>query len=62
LVPNRDDASFVEEDGPESLPEDFSNNIEYYLFEPETLRRKAPKIHDWIKKKFGDSFKLSKGG
>lgn len=61
LVPARDDKNFVESDGPESMTEDFSNNVEYFLFAPEILKQKTPRVHDWIKKKFGDNFKLGRG-
>ena len=61
LIPNRDDTAYVEDDGLESMTEDFSNNIEYFLFEPKTLQQKTPKVHEWISKKFSDSFKVVKG-
>jgi hypothetical protein len=61
LVPNRDNDQYVEEDGLESLSEDFSNNIEYFLFDPETLQKKTPKAYQWIKKHFNDNFKVVKG-
>jgi hypothetical protein len=57
LIPNRDDAAYVEEDGSESMTEDFSNNVEYFLFEPKALQKKTPRVYEWIKKKFGDNFK-----
>ena len=41
---------FTEDDGKSSPKEDFSNNIEYYLFDKKTLRRKNPKIYQWIDK------------
>lgn len=58
LVPNRD--GFVEEDGKENPNEDFSNNIEYFLFNPTVLKEKTLKVYHWILKKFGDKFKLGK--
>ncbi|MCM2322221.1 MAG: hypothetical protein NDJ90_03060 [Oligoflexia bacterium] len=61
FVPNRDPEAFVAEDGPETMTEDFSNNVEYFLFEPQVLHRKTPKVYDWIKAKFGDNFKLGRG-
>ena len=48
----------VEEDSQNNPEEDFANNIEYFLFNPKTLKEKSPKVFDWISKKFGDSFKL----
>ncbi len=61
LIPNRDSDAYVANDGPESMTEDFSNNIEYFLFEPETLQKKTPKVYNWIKEKFGDTFSITKG-
>ena len=58
LIPNRD--GFVEEDGKESPNEDFSNNIEYFLFKPSDLKSKTPKVYQWIAKRYGDKFKLGK--
>jgi Mlc titration factor MtfA (ptsG expression regulator) len=52
---------FVEEDGINGPDEDFSNNIEYFLFDPKKLNAKSPKIYDWIQKKYGSKFKLGKG-
>jgi Mlc titration factor MtfA (ptsG expression regulator) len=51
----------VEEDGAIDIGEDFSNNIEYFLFEPTKLKAKTPKVYQWIKEKYGDSFKPRKG-
>ena len=59
FIPNRD--NYVEDDGKESPSEDFSNNLEYYLFDPNTLKEKTPKVFDWIQNKFGANFKLVKG-
>lgn len=59
LLPGRLD--WVEEDGVLSVDEDFSNNIEYFLFNPKVLREKNQKIYDWIKNKYGDKFILGKG-
>ena len=52
---------FVEEDGSFGPDEDFSNNIEYFLFEPKKLKKVSPKIYDWIEKKYGPKFKIGKG-
>ena len=48
---------FVASDGSDSPSEDFSNNIEYYLFEEKTLKRKNPKIYEWVKKFMGGTEK-----
>jgi hypothetical protein len=59
LYPNRD--GFVAEDGKEGPDEDFSNNIEYFLFDPKLLKTKTPKVYDWISRKYGDKFKVRDG-
>ena len=41
---------FTEPDGSTNPNEDFSNNLEYYLFDKKTLETKNPKIYQWIKK------------
>lgn len=51
-------SGFVEEDGKNTVDEDYANNIEYFLFDPEILKTKTPKVYEWIYKKFGDRFKL----
>ena len=50
--------TFVEQDGEMSPDEDFANNIEFFLFEPETLKKKSNAIYLWIQKSFGPDFKL----
>ncbi len=52
---------YVEEDGRFRRDEDFANNMEYYLFAPESLMQKTPTAFEWIKTKFSDKFKLSEG-
>lgn len=56
FVPRMD--GFVEEDGEEGPNEDFSNNIEYFLFDPKALHERTPKVYDWIQQKYGKAFKL----
>ena len=41
--------NIIEKDSTFSISEDFANNIEYYLYGPKTLKRKNPKIYQWIK-------------
>jgi len=48
FVPMRDE--FVEDDGKEGPNEDFANNIEYFLFRSQSLKMKAPKVYDWIRR------------
>jgi hypothetical protein len=57
FAPDRD--GYVEDDGREGPDEDFCNNLEYFLFNPHQLKTKTPKVYDWIRKKFGDKFKLA---
>ena len=52
---------YVEEDGPTSMTEDFSNNIEYFIFDRKKLQKTAPRVDSWIQKMFGDKLKLEKG-
>jgi hypothetical protein len=59
VYPLRD--GYVEEDGAELESEDFSNNIEYFLFNPEKLKKVTPSAYEWIRKKYGDKFVIAKG-
>ncbi len=52
---------FVAKDGEDGPSEDFSNNIEFYLFNPKELKAKTPKVYNWISKRYGDKFKIGKG-
>lgn len=52
---------YVEEDGPSSITEDFSNNIEYFIFDRKKLQKTSPKVVAWIQKMFGDKLKVGKG-
>ncbi len=49
---------FVKEDGQRKPSEDYANNIEHFLFEPETLMRTTPEVYNWIKSKYGDRLKI----
>ncbi len=44
----------------ESIEEDFSKNIELYLFEPAKLKATNPAVYNWIRRKYGAKFKLRK--
>lgn len=48
---------FVADDGRVSPEEDFANNVEFYLFEPNKLESTTPHGFAWIKKHFSDKFK-----
>jgi hypothetical protein len=54
---------YVEEDGRMNPEEDFANNVEYYLFNPEKLKRVTPYAFKWIQSHFSDKFRIrgSKG-
>ncbi|WP_415062844.1 hypothetical protein [Bdellovibrio sp.] len=52
---------FVQDDGRESPEEDYANNIEFYLNEPEKLKKVTPNAYNWIRRRFGDKFKLRSG-
>ena len=49
---------FVQDDGRVSPEEDFANNIEWYLFQPEALKKTTPHAFNWIKNYFGDKLKM----
>ncbi len=50
---------YVQDDGRGSPEEDYANNIEFYLIEPDQLKKITPNAYEWIKRRFGDKFKLS---
>lgn len=49
---------FVQPDGVTSPDEDFANNLEYYLFDPKSLKKTNPGAYKWIEKKFGRNFRF----
>ncbi|MGZ3747486.1 MAG: hypothetical protein ACXVB4_06085 [Pseudobdellovibrionaceae bacterium] len=51
-------SGYVEEDGKNSYEEDYSNNLEYYLYDPDKLKKVTPSGYEWIKKHFGDGFRI----
>lgn len=51
---------YVEEDGKISYEEDYSNNLEHYLYDADKLKKETPTAYEWIKKHFGDSFQLKR--
>ncbi len=53
----RRECCFVADDGKTSPEEDFANNIEYFLFDRNTLREKTPWAERWMKERFGDTFR-----
>ena len=42
--------TFVSDDGRDSPDEDFANNVEFFLFRPEKLKKTSPGVYDWLKK------------
>jgi hypothetical protein len=50
--------NYIYSDGWTSPEEDFANNIEAFLTEPQRLEALCPGIHFWIHEFFGDNFKL----
>jgi hypothetical protein len=51
----------VDPDSANSVEEDFSNNVEFYLFNPSKLKDVSPGAYNWIQSHFGAKFKLGKG-
>ncbi len=47
---------YVEEDGEYNSEEDYANNLEYFLFDPDRLKKTTPIVHDWFKSKHGATF------
>lgn len=56
LVPQRE--YFTAEDGKISIDEDFSNNIDSFLFDQKPLKTNNPKIYEWIRAHYSDKFKV----
>lgn len=49
---------YIEDDGSFSPEEDYANNLEHFLFGPDRLNKVTPEAYLWIKKRFGENFKL----
>lgn len=49
---------YVEEDGRISPAEDYSNNIDHYLYKPDKLKKMTPKAYEWFKTHYGKDFLL----
>lgn len=55
------DGSFIVAAAKDSPEEDFANNIEAFLLDPNLLKNKVPTAYDWISKKYSKNFKLKEG-
>ena len=51
-------SGYIEEDGKLSHEEDYANNVEHFLYDPDNLKKVTLNAYDWIKKHFGGDFKL----
>ncbi len=40
--------------------EDFATSIEFFLFDPNKLKKTIPKVHTWIERRLGDRLKVEK--
>lgn len=49
---------YVADDGRVSPEEDFANNVEFFLFDPQKLSKTTPHAFRWIKSYFSDKFKV----
>lgn len=58
VIRGRSEKQFISEDGVDSPAEDFSNNIEHYLFDPKRLEKITSTAHKWIQQRFGDKLKF----
>ncbi len=41
-----------------SPEEDYANNLEYFIYNPDKLKQVTPNAYEWIKKRFGPKLKL----
>lgn len=51
---------YVESDGNISPEEDYANNMEHFIYNPDILKNITPKAYGWFKRKFGDSVKVKR--
>lgn len=50
-------SGYIEEDGRLSPAEDYANNVEGYVYDPDRLKRTTPEAYNWIKRRHGDKLK-----
>ncbi len=66
LMPNRmiywngRQTGYVQDDGKNSFEEDYANNLEYYLYDSDKLKKVTPSAYQWIKRRFGQNFQLKR--
>jgi hypothetical protein len=53
-------SGYTKEDGKVSSEEDYANNLEFFVYQPEKLKNITPGAYDWFVKKFGDELKKGK--
>ena len=58
INPESRPGKFISPRAADSADEDFAENINFFLFEPDVLRAKVPDAYDWLTKKFSKAFKL----
>ncbi len=49
---------YVEADGNYTHEEDYANNLEYFLFDPDKLKKVTPAAYAWFVKQFCEGFRL----
>lgn len=49
---------YTKSDGDFSPEEDYANNLEHFLYSPDRLKKVTPEAYLWLKKRFGEGFKL----
>lgn len=50
----------MEEDGKISPTEDYANNLEHFINDPDKLKNKTPLAYEWFKKRFGSKLEKKK--
>lgn len=58
LVFGRDPKTATEPDGVFMPTEDFANSLEYFLFDPKTLKKLTPSLFEWFRNLLGAKFEL----
>ena len=50
--------AFINSGAKDSPDEDFANNLDFFLFEPDKLKATVPSAYNWFKSKFPKDFKI----